>query len=74
MSEEVLLNIDQEELWERWRCQVDKGQTPLRVDKFLSQHMAGTSRNRIQNAADAGNVWVNGKPVNSNYKVKPHCV
>ena len=48
MSEEVLLNIDQEELWERWRCQVDKGQTPLRVDKFLSQHMAGTSRNRIQ--------------------------
>ena len=33
--------------------------------------MAGTSRNRIQNAADAGNVWVNGKAVASNHKIKP---
>ena len=63
--------LDEEELWERWRCEVDKGQTPVRIDKYLTEHMAGTSRNRIQNAADAGNVWVNGKPVNSNYKVKP---
>ena len=60
-----------DELWERWRCEVDKGQTPVRVDKYLSEHMAGTSRNRIQNAADAGNVLVNGKPVSSNHKVKP---
>lgn len=60
-----------EELWERWRCEVDKGQTSVRVDKYLTEHMAGTSRNRIQRAADAGNVWVNHKPVNSNYKVKP---
>ncbi len=60
-----------EELWERWRTQVDKGQTPVRIDKYLTEHMAGTSRNRIQNAADAGNVWVNHKPVSSNYKVKP---
>ncbi len=61
----------EEELWERWRCEVDKGQTPVRVDKYLTEHMAGTSRNRIQNAADAGNVLVNGKPVASNHKVKP---
>ena len=60
-----------DELWERWRCEVDKGQTPVRVDKYLSEHMAGTSRNRIQNAADAGNVLVNGKAVSSNHKVKP---
>ncbi|MCQ2311906.1 MAG: RluA family pseudouridine synthase [Paludibacteraceae bacterium] len=60
-----------EELWERWRCEVDKGQTPVRIDKYLAEHMAGTSRNRIQNAADAGNVWANHKPVSSNYKVKP---
>lgn len=60
-----------EELWERWRCEVDKGQTSVRIDKYLTEHMAGTSRNRIQRAADAGNVWVNHKPVNSNYKVKP---
>lgn len=62
---------DEEEVFERWRCQVDKGQTPQRIDKYLSEHMPGTSRNRIQNAAEAGNVWANGKPVASNYKVKP---
>lgn len=60
-----------DEIYERWRTQVDKGQTPQRVDKYLSEHMAGTSRNRIQTAAEAGNVWVNGAPVASNYKVKP---
>lgn len=66
-------NIEpEEELWERWRCVVDKGQTPVRVDKYLTEHMAGTSRNRIQNAADAGNVLVNGKAVASNHKVKPN--
>lgn len=58
-------------LFERFRCVVDKGQAPLRVDKYLTEHIAGTSRNRIQTAADAGNVWANGKPVKSNYKVKP---
>lgn len=60
-----------EELWERWRCEVDKGQTSVRIDKYLAEHMAGTSRNRIQHAADAGHVWVNRQPVNSHYKVKP---
>lgn len=60
-----------DEIYERWRTQVDKGQTPQRVDKYLSEHIAGTSRNRIQTAAEAGNVWVNGAPVASNYKVKP---
>lgn len=60
-----------EELWERWRCEVDKGQTSVRIDKYLAEHMAGTSRNRIQHAADAGHVWVNHQPVNSHYKVKP---
>jgi len=59
------------DLFERLRMEVDKGQTPVRVDKYLSEHMAGTSRNRIQNAAEAGHVWVNGKAVSSNYKVKP---
>lgn len=73
MAEELYIVSpeDEEEVFERWRCQVDKGQTPQRVDKYLSEHMAGTSRNRIQNAADAGNVWVNGKAVASNHKVKP---
>lgn len=62
---------DGEELWERLRMVVDAGQAPTRVDKFLADHMAGTSRNRIQTAAEAGNVWVNGAPVASNRKVRP---
>ena len=63
--------FDSEELFERWRCEVDKGQGKERVDKYLAEHMTNTSRNRIQTAADAGNVWANGKPVASNYRVKP---
>lgn len=63
--------ITENELFERWRCIVDKGQAPIRIDKYLAVHMAGTSRNRIQKAADAGHVWVNNSPVSSNYKTKP---
>ncbi len=64
-------DIEQEEIWERWRCEVDKGQGKERIDKYLTEHMTNTSRNRIQTAAAAGNVWANGKPVSSNYRVKP---
>ena len=53
MNEDILEIDQQEEVWERWRSQADKGQTPQRVDKYLAEHMPGTSRNRIQNAADA---------------------
>lgn len=49
----------------------DKGQSPIRIDKFLLDHLANTSRNKIQQAADAGSITVNGKVVKSNYKVKP---
>ena len=63
--------VEDDLLWERWRCEVDKGQSKERIDKYLAKHMTNTSRNRIQTAADAGNVWVNGKPVASNYRVKP---
>lgn len=63
--------MEEELLFERWRQEVDKGQNPVRVDKYLTEHMSGTSRNRIQTAADAGHVWVNGKAVASSYKVKP---
>lgn len=50
---------------------MDAGQGKERIDKYLAMHMTNTSRNRIQTAADAGNVWANGKPVASNYRVKP---
>lgn len=71
---EYIDNIEEDnpsDIWERWRCEVDKGQSKERIDKYLAEHMTHTSRNRIQNAADAGNVWVNGKAVASNYRVKP---
>jgi 23S rRNA pseudouridine1911/1915/1917 synthase len=61
----------QEEIFERWHCVADKGQSPLRIDKYLAEHMAGTSRNRIQTAAASGHIVVNGKAVNSHYKVRP---
>ncbi len=74
MNQENYIEESTEEIFERFRCVVDKGQSPLRVDKYLFDHMGGTSRNRIQSAANAGNVWANGKPVASNYKVKPNDV
>lgn len=49
----------------------DKGQAPIRIDKFLIDHIANTSRNKIQQAADVGSIAVNGKIVKCNYKVKP---
>lgn len=71
MAEQIQDFEEQDELFERFKIVADRGQAPLRVDKFLQQHMGGTSRNRIQTAADNGHVWSNGRPVTSNYKVKP---
>lgn len=64
--------VDQQELFEHHRFKVDPGQSLLRIDKYLFSRMENISRTRIQNAADAGNVIVNDKPVKSNYKVKPN--
>lgn len=60
-----------QELYEHFRFVADKGQQLLRVDKFLVTRLEKSSRNRIQQAADAGCILVNGKPVKSNYRVKP---
>lgn len=64
---------DQEEsgLYEHYKLLVDPGQTMVRVDKYLVNRIDNASRNRIQAAADAGNILVNGEPVKSSYKVKP---
>lgn len=58
-------------LYEHFRFVADKGQALLRVDKFLVDHMQKSSRNRIQQAAEAGCILANGHPVKSNYRVKP---
>lgn len=62
---------DDGDMFEHHRHIADKGQRPLRVDKFLNDRIEGISRNRIQQAAEADCLLVNGNPVKSNYKVKP---
>ncbi|HEY1062431.1 MAG TPA: S4 domain-containing protein, partial [Daejeonella sp.] len=63
--------LEEQDLYEHLRIVVDKGQSLLRLDKFLIIRTENTSRNRIQNAIDAGNVLVNEKVVKASYKVKP---
>lgn len=70
--EPVIVTAEGTELYEHFRFEADKGQQLLRVDKFLVAHMPkASSRNRIQQAAEAGCIIVNGKAVKSNYRVKP---
>lgn len=60
-----------DQMYEHYRFVADKGQNLLRIDKFLSVRIEGISRNRIQKAADADSILVNGTAVKSSYKVKP---
>lgn len=60
-----------EELYERFSITIDKGQEPLRIDKFLSNRIEGATRNKLQQAINLGMVLVNGSAVKSNYKIKP---
>ena len=60
-----------DELYEHFAVDVDRGQEPMRLDKFLTLRMQHCSRNRIQTAVDSGSVLVGGRPVKSSYKVKP---
>lgn len=60
-----------DEMYEHFRFLADPGQQMLRVDKFLTVRIDGTSRNRVQQAAEAGCILVNGTAVKSNYRVKP---
>ena len=65
------LETDEQQLFEHWKVEVDMGQTPVRIDKFLAEKNPYQSRNRIQQAADSVFIHVNDKPVKSNYKVRP---
>lgn len=60
-----------EELYERFSITIDKGQEPLRIDKFLMQRLENATRNKLQQAIHTGMVMVNGKEIRPNYKVKP---
>ena len=68
------LNEEEEQaqgLFEHFRLEADSGQALLRIDKFLVDRIPNASRTKIQDAAEAGNILVNGKPVKPNYKIKP---
>ena len=62
--------LSQDELFEHYRFVASKGQEPLRVDKFLMNFIENATRNKIQQAAKEGHIWVNGSIVKQNYKVK----
>lgn len=68
--EEQEANEGSDELYERFSFKTDKGQEPLRIDKFLVNRIEKATRNKIQQAMNAGMVLVNGKPVRPNYKIK----
>lgn len=61
----------EDELFEHFKVEVSKGQSLLRIDKFLTAQIENATRNKVQQAADNGDIYVNGTPVKSNYKVKP---
>ncbi|MCB0649513.1 MAG: RluA family pseudouridine synthase [Saprospiraceae bacterium] len=66
-----LIDHTEDDLFVHQEIVVDKGQAPLRIDKFLMDKLERVSRNRLQNAIAVGSILVNGNTVKSNYKVKP---
>ncbi|MEO5944457.1 MAG: RluA family pseudouridine synthase, partial [Ferruginibacter sp.] len=61
---------ESEELYEKLSIVIDKGQEPLRIDKFLMHRIEGATRNKIQQAIEDELVLVNEKPIKNNYKIK----
>lgn len=60
-----------DELYERMTIIVDKGQEPMRLDKFITQRIEGASRNKVQQAIETGRVLINNKKVQANHRIKP---
>ena len=71
LDEEDVGEEESDQLYEHYRVVADQGQNLLRVDRFLIDHLANVSRNRIQKSADAGFILCNDTPVKRSYKVKP---
>lgn len=63
--------MDAPNLFEHHRIVVDRGQEPMRIDKYLVNRLMQTSRTKVQSAAQAGNILVNDKPVKPNHRIKP---
>src|SRR3982750_4154773 len=68
--DEQEINEGSDELYERFSFKTDKGQEPYRIDKFLMNRIEGATRNKLQQAINAGMVLVNDKEIKPNYKIK----
>ncbi len=76
MMEDEELNLEgseekEDELYEHYRFVADKGQTPIRLDKFLMDRIQNSTRSRIQAAIEAGSVQLNDVETKNSYKIKP---
>lgn len=71
MKEQQCIEEENDDLYEHYKFTASDGQEPLRVDKFLMNFIENATRNKVQQAAKAGNVLVNEVVVKSNHKVKP---
>ena len=71
MSSGINNSISSSELFEHFQFDIDKGQEPLRVDKFLMNRIENATRNKIQKAAKNGFIFINNVSVKSSQKVKP---
>lgn len=68
--EEFGPDLEEEQLHEHYQFTASQGQEPLRIDKYLMNFIENATRNKIQQAAKDGHIWVNDLPVKPNYKVK----
>ena len=64
-------NIEADELYQRHAFKIDKGQEPVRIDKFVTARIEGATRNKVQQAIASGMITVNGNAVKANHKIKP---
>ena len=69
--EDIESGEEERELFEHHNIKVEKGQVMMRIDKFLMIRVQNATRTKLQQACDNGNILVNGKPVKSNYRIKP---
>lgn len=67
----IVQEDNSEDVYEKKTFTVDKGQEPMRIDKWVQNHIEGATRNKIQQGIESGFLTVNGKIVKSNYKIKP---
>lgn len=69
--EEIENDDSEKELFEHYNIKIEKGQVMMRIDKYLMIRIPNATRTKLQQACDANNILVNGKPIKSSYKIKP---